>query len=141
MDIDYLAIFQQRMDRAAAEQVWSIAILGPLHAFIIIYATKLRKVLTERQGIWGIRIITVLVCLFIWSRHGIYWYYSRQHDLFANISSLAYLNDLTWYEALARLCVMWSGVFLYTAISVGMAYVSVQAFKKAELELGHNDEI
>ena len=130
MDINLLEIFQHRMDTAAKEQVWSVAILGSLNAFVITKASDLRRALTEAEAFWGIVIVTVLVCLFIWSRHGIYWFYSRQHDgNLTNLASRSHLSDLKWFEAAARFCVLWSGVLLYTAICVGMAFASIQVLK------------
>ena len=122
------------MDRAAAEQIWSAAILGSLNAFLITYVTKLQRALTGTKAVWGIRVATALVCAFIWSRHGVYWYYSQRHDELINLSPASHLSDLTWFETAARFWVMWSGVLLYTAISIGMAYASIRAFKKADLE-------
>jgi hypothetical protein len=130
MDTDLLEIFQHRMDTAAAEQVWSVAILGSLNAFVITKATDLRRALTEAQAVWGVRIVTALVCLFIWSRHGVYWFYSRQHDAVIEQTPNSHLSDLTWLETAARLGVIWSGVVLYTAICVGMALASIRALKE-----------
>jgi len=130
MEPDLVEIFQHRMDAAAAEQVWSVTILGSLNAFVITKAADLVRALGRKKATWGIGVVTALVCVFIWSRHGVYWFYSRKHDALVHLESPSYLSDLTWYETAARFCVMWSGVLLYTAICVGMAFASIRSLNR-----------
>mgnify|MGYP001160334914 CR=1 FL=1 len=130
MSLDLISVFQSRMDRAGAEQIWSLAILGSFTLFVFKSRKTLRQLYPERTLVRGIRLFTLLLCLFIWSRQGIYLFYSHLHDIQIQEAS-AHLVHLTWLEHLARFCVTWSGVTLYTVLTLALGWACVRAIRKS----------
>lgn len=129
MSIDVVNYLQDRIARSYEEQVWAVAILGAMNGFVISQADKLKTVLKPSLIVWGIRCITLLGLLFIWSRHGVYMFYDRQvkHLVASNPDYI--MPQLTLFEIGAREAVTWSGVLLYTLVIIGMAYASVRVIR------------
>ena len=75
MESDLLSFFQDRMARAYAEQVWAVLLVGSMNGFVIKEARTLLDALKSALVVWGIRIITGLALLSIWSRHAIFLHY------------------------------------------------------------------
>jgi len=127
--IDVLSYLQDRIARSYEEQVWVVAILGAMNGFVISQADKLKTVLNPSVIVWGIRCVTLLGILFVWSRHGVYMFYDRQVKQLVESNPDYIMPQLTLFEIAAREAVAWSGVLLYTLVITGMAYASVRVIR------------
>lgn len=132
MESDLLSFFQDRMARAYAEQVWAVLLVGSMNGFVIKEARTLLDALKSALVVWGIRIITGLALLFIWSRHAIFLHYDGLAKQILALHSPAVSTGLSNFQQVGAITVGWSGVALYTLLVVGMAYAACRTLKTQE---------
>jgi hypothetical protein len=126
---DLLSFFKERMAQAYVEQIWAVALMGSMNAFVILNASKLEARRTRLLA-WGVGLAAFFSLLFIWSRQGIFQYYNAlAKKLIAEHAPMP-LPDLTWLQAVASKVVGWSGVLLYTLVVAGMTWASLRVLKK-----------
>jgi len=126
---DLLSFFNERMAQAHAEQIWAVALIGSMNAFVILHAPKLEARRTKLLA-WGVGTGAFLALLFIWSRQGIFHYYNALAKKLIAQHAPVPLPDLTWLQAVASTAVGWSGVLLYTLVVAGMTWASLRVLKK-----------
>jgi len=140
MESDLLSFFQDRMARAYAEQVWAVLLVGSMNGFVIKEARTLLDALNSALVVWGIRIITGLALLFIWSRHAIFLHYDGLAKQILALHSPAVSTGLSNFQQVAAITVGWSGVALYTLLVVGMAYAALRTLSAVEHRGGASPE-
>ncbi len=140
MEPDLLGFFQDRMARAYAEQVWAVALVGSMNGFVINQARTLLEALKPAPMVWGIRIITILTLLFIWSRHAIFLHYDGLAKQILALHSPAVSTGLSNFQQVAAITVGWSGVALYSLLVVGMAYAALRTLRTLEHSGGASPE-
>jgi ferric-dicitrate binding protein FerR (iron transport regulator) len=126
---DLLSFFKERMAQAYAEQIWAVALIGSMNAFVIKYAPKLEERRTRLLA-WGIGLGAALALLFIWSRQGIFHYYNALAKKLIAEQAPVSLPDPSWLQAVASQAVGWSGVLLYTLVVAGVTWASLRVLKK-----------
>jgi hypothetical protein len=126
---DLLSFFKERMAQAYAEQIWAVALMGSMNAFVIIHAPKLEARRTKLLA-WGVGLGAFLALLFIWSRQGIFHYYNALAKKLIAEHAPVPLPDPTWLQAAASRAVGWSGVLLYTLVVAGMTWASLRVLRK-----------
>ncbi len=126
MGIDCLAFFQERISRAYEEQIWAVAIVAGMNAFIATHGEQLLKAFKYRTVVICVSFISMLAILFVWSRHLIFIHYDT-------IVKTAFVNETNCssnfsqaipssLEFLARI----SGVSFYTVVIFGMAIIAIK---------------
>lgn len=138
MEVDLLGFFQERMARAYEEQVWAIALVVGMNAFVAGQAEQLLKAIKYWIALAGVVLVSSLALLFIWSRHFIYAYYN---ELTAETITAA-AGDLFQPAHVAHPILMfivsWSGVTLYSLIILGMCVVALKMLQ-AKHGMGGSD--
>jgi hypothetical protein len=126
---DLLSFFKERMAQAYAEQIWAVALMGSMNAFVILHAPKLEARRTRLLS-WGVGLGALFALLFIWSRQGIFQYYNALTKKLIAEHGPIDLPDPTWIQGIASKAVGWSGVLLYTLVVIGMTWASFRVLKK-----------
>ena len=126
MEPEILELIQKRMATSYNEQLWAVALVASMSGFVITQVDRLVASIDYkiiRRGIW---IVTSLCVLFILLRHGVYLYYNNIIDQECSI-----IKELSPRMTFLRSVVSFSGVLLYTSVTVGMAIAAILTCKKA----------
>jgi len=129
MTIDRLSILQDRMGRSYQEQVWTVAVVGGVNGFVIGQATLLASVLGASAVIAGLSLIGFLALLFLWSRHAIYRHYDGLLRELISQGTDGRFFEFTRIQKLARDLVGWSGILLYSLITLAMTWASIAVIR------------
>jgi hypothetical protein len=130
MDADLLGFFQERMARAYEEQVWAIALVAGMNAFVAGYADQLLTAIKYRVAATGMLVVSALALLFVWSRHFIYTYYNDLMLRVLDDSARSTLPSHSGIPPFLQLAVNWSGVTLYSLIIVGMCFAALRMLRE-----------
>lgn len=120
MKSELLSYYQSRVTTAYQEQVWAVALVCAMNAFIASHATLLLKgfPLWLLQG--GISIFSLLAMAFVFIRHRIFAHYDRciKEELRTILpNSPLSASYIPQYQALLA---GWSGVSFYVLIIVAL---------------------
>ncbi len=126
MGIDCLSFFQDRMSRAYEEQIWAVAIVAGMNAFIANQAEQLLEAFKYRTTVICVSFLSILAILFVWSRHIIFVHYDTIiKTAFTNAANCSIKIGQAipvFCEYLARI----SGVSFYTVVILGMSIIAIK---------------
>lgn len=126
MDVDCLAFFQDRMSRAYEEQIWAVAIVAGMNAFIATQGGQLLEAFKYRTTVICVSFISMLAILFVWSRHFIFIHYDAiVKTSFVNEANCS-INFRQAIPAYLEFLVRISGVSFYTVVIFGMAIIAIK---------------
>ena len=130
MNPDFIGFFQDRISTAYKEQIWAVALVGSMNAFVVTQAKLLLECFDYWPVVLSVSFVSLLAVFFVWSRHSIYLYYDK--CIKEKLPEVKNLNDslcsFEWILTFCRFLVRWSGVTLYTLIIVGMVVTAVRVF-------------
>lgn len=138
MEVDLLGFFQERMARAYEEQVWAIALVVGMNAFIAGQAAELLKAIKYQIALAGIVLVSSLALLFVWSRHFIYAYYNELTAATIKAAAGDSFQPAHVAHPILMFIVSWSGVTLYTLIIFGMCLVALKMLQAKHGREGGN---
>ncbi len=136
MQIDCLSFFQERIATAYQEQIWAVALVGGMNAFIANHAGRILIGLNRWLLQTAVAVVSILAIGFVWSRHFIFMHYDGciKNILASTASGSICLPDhVTQFYAFAA---RWSGVVLYSLIILGLYLVAARMIAKSDPESG-----
>jgi hypothetical protein len=129
MQPDCLSFFQDRIAAAYKEQVWAVALVGGMNAFIASHAGRVAAALKRWHLQAIVATVSVLALGFVWSRHFIFMHYDDcVKGMLASTACGALCSPDPIYGFAAR----WSGITLYTFIITGLYLFASRTIAKSD---------
>jgi hypothetical protein len=126
MDVDYLSFFQDRMARAYEEQMWAVALVGGMNAYVGSQAKQLLRSFKYSTAVIGVAITSLAALAFVVSRHLIFVHYDRQLRTLLSAAGNALINVQNSVPACYETVARYSGVLFYTMVITGMALIALK---------------
>jgi hypothetical protein len=128
---ELLEFMQGRMSTAYQEQVWAVALVGSLNAFVAVNASKLRNAIWPWLIHLALVVVSAAALALVWSRHLIYVHYDECAKLMLLEASRTACGP-SWTSPAGAWLARWSGVSLYTLLIVGLLVTAVRLVAKAD---------
>ena len=135
MSPELLSFMQTRMSTAYQEQVWAVALVGALNAFVAINGRKLRNAIWPWLIHSAVVVVSALALAFVWSRHIIYVHYDDCAKLMLSEASRTVCGP-SWASPAGAWLARWSGVTLYSLIIVGLLVTAIRLVATSDEKAG-----
>ena len=108
------------------EQLWALTLVTLMNGFVIMQVDQFLSSIGYKKIKLSIWIVTFLCIIFILLRHGVYWHYSSIID-----QEYYILREFSPIKTFLRYVVLFSGMVLYTSMTIGVAIAAILTCKKA----------
>ena len=126
MTPDVVSFAQDRIATAVSEQLWAVALVGALNAFVASHSEKLLDGFRRSVLIAGIAFTSTLALFFIWSRHLIFMHYDGLAKAALGASTPGALCPTDRVAPTLVFIAGWSGVWLYTLVVLGATIIAIR---------------
>jgi hypothetical protein len=126
MGSELSGFFQHRMTAAYQEQMWAVALIGAMNAYVARDAASLVRAFPLWALEVGVGALSLLAIGFVWSRHRIFTHYDRrlkdELGWAASPTAASPSRSQRRNESLAR----WSGVTFYILVILALCVVATR---------------
>jgi len=131
MSPELLEFMQGRMATAYHEQVWAVALVGALNAFVAANAPKLRNAIWPWLIHLAVVVVSAVALAFVWSRHLIYVHYDDCAKLMLSEAART-ARGTSWTSPAGAWLARWSGVSLYSLLILGLLVTAISLVARAD---------
>ena len=126
VETNLVSFAQDRIAMAHSEQLWAVALVGAMNAFIASHSKRLLGGFQRWVLVSGVSVTSIVALLFIWSRHFIFMHYDdlAKAALGATVSGSPCPPDRV--APYLVFIAAWSGVCLYSLVVIGAATIATR---------------